>query len=585
MTMAKRIFALMLALCLMLPMMAAMAEGTGVIAGAFKQGMYASEGNDTVYFTVANGGKTGLYSVPSVGGEMELLEIQDNITSLVAVGDKVYYLRSVAGSWQLVSRTATEVNVMHVFASGSLVEKLGYYDGKIYVISNDWLYSYDSITGAEALVAEQLLSDYFILGGRIYYVSSSDQRTYQRIDTENEKTISATAGCLYSMALDGTDSKLVLEVGVSDLRGYGEYLYFHNFSDNYFVASSTDKWLEGRLYRYNIITEMNDQALSGYDWDFYPTANGLLLYTQQSIDIRNVTEDSSINLMKPEQYTSVAAEGDFAYVYEHTSQTITRVPTNGEISVALGSVLPGAVTMTVEETGETGETDPAATVAPEATKKPDAAATKKPTATATKKPTTTTSGYIFPESNVRKLTTADLKKVDATLWAYGRNEIWARHGYEFNKKIYADYFNSKSWYKPGGYDKSDVSSIEWYNMEFIKKYEDMYADEIAALKAGTTGKPSATKEPVVTPSDSTYIFPNSDIEKLTKEDILSIDRSLWAYARNEIWARHGYEFQNAKYAKYFANKTWYKAGGYSGSDVSDIEWYNMDLIKQMEKEY
>lgn len=580
MTMARRILALALTLCLMLPLcMAAGAEGTGVVAGAFKQGAYASEGDSTVYFTVANAGKTSLYSVPSVGGSIELLETQDDIADLVAVGDRVYYLRSVSGSWQLVCRTATELSVLHVFTSGALVNSLGYYDGTLYVVSNDWLYSFDA-AGTETLVAEQLLSEYYILGGRIYYVSTSDQRTYQRVDSES-KTISATAGCLYSIALDGTDSQQVLEVGVADLRGYGEYLYFHNYSDNYFVASTTDKWLEGRLYRYNIITETNEKAHEDYDWDFYPTGNGLLLYTQGSIDMRNVTENSSVNLMQPEQYTSVAVDGEFALVYEHTTQTMTRVPTNGEISVILGSVLPGTITSEVTEISETGEEETAA----DATTAPTASTTKAPTTTTvTKKPTsTTTSGYIFPESSTRKLTKADLKSVDPTLWAYGRNEIWARHGYEFNKKIYADYFESKSWYKAGGYSSSDLNSIEWYNMEFIKKYEDMYADEIAALKAGATKAPaaSATKAP----SDSSYIFPNSSTEKLTKEDILSIDRSLWGYARNEIYARHGYEFKTAKYAKYFGNKTWYKAGGFSTGDLNDIEWYNMDLIKKMEKEY
>ncbi|MBQ3222216.1 MAG: YARHG domain-containing protein [Clostridia bacterium] len=572
MTMTRRFLALVLALCLMLPLCSAAFADTvaPLIAGVFKDGAYASEGEGTVYFTVAGAEAASLYSVPSAGGEIALIETQDDIQDVIAVGESVYYLRSVSGVWQLVCLNGAGLSVLNVFAPGAEVSGLGYYDGKLYVIANSWLYSFDTALGAQTLVSDQEMSDYTILGGRIYFISGVTERTYKRTTSDGAE-LSVSAGCLYSMALDGTDVQIELETGVTDVRGYSEHLYCHNMSDNYPVANSAtgEKWLDGRLYRYSIVTETFEKANENYDWDFYPTGNGLLLYTMGSIDLKNVTEGMSINLMTPEQYTSVTVDGEFAFVYEHTAQKLTRVPTNGEIPVVLGTGLPASADVGLYDLTENGEqTTPSATVKPTATKKPTTTTTK-PSA----------SGYIFPESNVRKLTTADLKKVDPTLWAFGRNEIWARHGYEFNKKVYADYFESKSWYKAGGYKKSDVSSIEWYNMEFIQKYEDMYAEEIAQLKAGKKPGSSTSSKP----TDSTYIFPNSSTQKLTKEQILSIDRSLWGYARNEIYARHGYEFNNAKYAKYFGNKTWYKAGGFSTKDLNDTEWYNMNLIKEMEK--
>ena len=48
----------------------------------------------------------------------------------------------------------------------------------------------------------------------------------------------------------------------------------------------------------------------------------------------------------------------------------------------------------------------------------------------------TTSDYIFPNSSTKKLTKAEIRKVDKSLWAYGRNEIYARHGYSFTKASY-----------------------------------------------------------------------------------------------------------------------------------------------------
>jgi len=578
MTMTRRFLALMLSLCLMLPLCLAASADTvaPLTASVFKKGAYAGEGEENVYFTVAGSGAGSLYSVPAAGGDIALLDTQEEIKDVIAVGSSVYYLRSVSGVWQLVCLKGAELSVVTVFAPGAAVSGLGYYDGKLYVIANSWLYSFDAVTGAETLVSDQELSDYAILGGRIYFISGVTERTYKRTTADGEE-LSVSAGCLYSMTLDGADILMELETGVTDVRGFGEHLYCHNMSDNYPVQSGTgEKWLDGRLYRYSIVTETFEKAHENYDWDFYPTSNGLLLYTLESIDLKNVTEGTLINLLKPEQYTSVTVDGEFALVYQHTEQSITRVPTNGETPVVLGKVLPTGGAMLTDLTDD-GEPEAEATAAPTATKKP----------TTNSNTSGTTSGYIFPESSTRKLTTADLKKVDPTLWAFGRNEIWARHGYEFNKKVYADYFESKSWYTPGGYSSSKVSSIEWYNMEFIQKYEDIYKDEIAALKAGATKKPSSDKTESSTkqPTDSSYIFPNSSTVKLTKEDVMSIDRELWGYARNEIYARHGYEFNNAKYAKYFSNKTWYKAGGFSTKDLNDIEWYNMNLIKDLEKKY
>ena len=85
--------------------------------------------------------------------------------------------------------------------------------------------------------------------------------------------------------------------------------------------------------------------------------------------------------------------------------------------------------------------------------------------------------------------------------------------------------------------------------------------------------------------DSTYIFRHSNTKKLTRAQILDISKSNWRRARNEIYARHGYVFKDADLKKYFGGKTWYKAGGFSTGKLNKTEWYNMELILAMEKEY
>lgn len=84
-------------------------------------------------------------------------------------------------------------------------------------------------------------------------------------------------------------------------------------------------------------------------------------------------------------------------------------------------------------------------------------------------------------------------------------------------------------------------------------------------------------------TDSSYIFPNSSKKKLTEDEILSVNKSLWPYARNEIYARHGYKFTKKEFKNYFESKSWYKAGGFDTKDLSEIEWYNMELIRWMEE--
>ncbi|OUN30521.1 sigma-70 family RNA polymerase sigma factor [Massilimicrobiota sp. An80] len=86
-----------------------------------------------------------------------------------------------------------------------------------------------------------------------------------------------------------------------------------------------------------------------------------------------------------------------------------------------------------------------------------------------------------------------------------------------------------------------------------------------------------------------YIFPNSDKEYLTSEDIESISESMLPFARNEIFARHGRKFADEKYANYFESKNWYKGTiepeefdkSYM-QNLNEYEKYNINFIQQTE---
>jgi len=80
--------------------------------------------------------------------------------------------------------------------------------------------------------------------------------------------------------------------------------------------------------------------------------------------------------------------------------------------------------------------------------------------------------YIVPDSDTRRLTKSELEGFSSNTLALIRNEIYARHGYVFQKQKYRDYFGSKLWYYPDpDFDGSGLNSIETYNVELIKSME------------------------------------------------------------------------------------------------------------------
>ncbi len=79
---------------------------------------------------------------------------------------------------------------------------------------------------------------------------------------------------------------------------------------------------------------------------------------------------------------------------------------------------------------------------------------------------------IWPETSQRYLHYSDIANLNPYELKIMRNEIFARHGYIFNTKEMAQYFNQQSWYKPISRNvTSKLNSIEKSNIEFIKSYE------------------------------------------------------------------------------------------------------------------
>lgn len=84
-------------------------------------------------------------------------------------------------------------------------------------------------------------------------------------------------------------------------------------------------------------------------------------------------------------------------------------------------------------------------------------------------------GYLWPTDEYY-LTYGDLEGMDQDTVEAVRNEIYARHGYAFEKKRWRNYFGSKSWYYRDNsctqeVAKSRMNSVEKANLETIVDYE------------------------------------------------------------------------------------------------------------------
>ena len=537
-----------------------------------EHGAFAALMGDSVYASLSTGEEYALFSVPAAGGDLTKLDSAPSMSDLVEVNGSLYYLRTVGAARQIAKIDASgAISTLCEFENDVQVDHLSFYDDVLYCLAGGRLYIVDPENGDSTELCDILIDDYVIASDVIFYIASADQRTYERTVAGQDELITQSSGTLGSMSILGTNPEMLLDKGVTDLRAYANFLYFHNLEDNYVMGSTDEMWLEGKLYRYNIETAQTASLNLDYDWDFYPTDAGLVVYTSQDISLYPLTGGEGEKLMTPGLRTEVTAFGDNAYVYEYEEGRLTRLALDGSGETVLvddSDVLPDVTGATgtdatlLDDDADTEDGDDAEPVGDQ---------------TYDEESGTVVGGsadsYIFPNSSTKKLTREQVLAIDKSLWGYARNEIYARHGYAYKNSKYKTYFEGKSWYKPGGFSSGALNSVEWYNMELIKDLER----EHGLISASSGSSKSSAK-------NNYYILKEASSKRLTKSYLRRKlgSKSKYALARNEILARHGYVFKTAKYKKYFNNQKWYKPGGYSSGNLSRTEWHNIELLKELE---
>lgn len=583
---------------------------SGAMAVGAQPADFLAETQTGVYFKLDN-------TLIRVDSDVAAKVAAGSIVSVATVGDIAYCLQYGDDyALDLVQYApGRDAAVLYQFQASDRVSNLTVQGDELYVLLNDLLHVIYPSNGLCIKLANTAMAEYVWLDGMVYFIAREETVTHQMDSLLGGSVVKKDGGVLYSLDLNTGAMLKLMGSGVEDLRTGNGKLYFHDLSDAYVMGTADDEWLEGRVYSFDPAAVQKQREVEGYDWGFYPLNEGLALYTAEGISI--VKEDGTVEvILKPQGAVNATAAAGVLYVFDQTASVLFAY--DGQLRIvaqdSLGSLLTGMgrtvqavelaeapeatgkpVEFAVDEPAQvtenpSSEPSEAPSAAPVVTEEPTEAPTAEPTAKPTEKPTekptakptaeptkkpdngALDNSYIFPDSDKRKLTKKEIQAVDKSLWAYGRNEIYARHGYDFSNTKYQEYFESKSWYWAGGFSTSDLNSIEWYNMQLLKEME--------GLTGGSSSSGSSS-----TGTSSGYIFANSSTKKLTRKQILAIDKDMWPYARNEIYARHGYSFSTAKFRNYFKKKSWYKEGGFSTGDLNSIEWYNMDLIKKMEKEF
>lgn len=80
-------------------------------------------------------------------------------------------------------------------------------------------------------------------------------------------------------------------------------------------------------------------------------------------------------------------------------------------------------------------------------------------------------GYVFPDADSEYISKSSVKELSDSELQYAVNEIYARHGLKFTKKINKERFEKKVWYNGTVDDQDSIS---------LNKYEKKNVDTMAA---------------------------------------------------------------------------------------------------------
>ncbi len=545
--MQKKFIIALIAVCMLMIVLLGAAIGADEIA---HRNHGAVRTNEYVYLTMPGAAGDMLLRVPLNGEPAAVLTRAGEIGDLIPYGGGLICLATTNGASAIMRIDGANASALYPFGADR-ADNLAVYQNQLLVLMDHRLYTIDPATNVCMKLSGIQMDQYILEGDCAYYIAAADKIRYGAEGTDIETEV----GCIYRLNLLTGENTLLLKSGAEDLHILNGDLYFHNMADAYADGGA----LRGRIYSFAIerqtltqVTDAPDQYLCVIEAGTAALQDGkLMLYGA----------GDPVELYAPAQNAVIRTDGEYIYIWEPDSLTLTEIGGSGTARIiseganlaqspdisalatpeptpdpaidpdaapTLGSIeqmngesadasfkaatpkptsggtnpwIGGATTARPTSKPTSGATaKPTSRPASGPTAKPTAKPTVKPTAKPTSKPTD--NSYIFPNSRTRRLTEADILAVDRSLWDLGRNEIYARHGYVFSKSRYKNYFSKKAWYKPGGFSRAQLNSIEWYNMDLILEMEARYPNgkpDSGDQGGGSGGSIGPTPEPEYEP--------------------------------------------------------------------------------------
>ena len=173
----------------------------------------------------------------------------------------------------------------------------------------------------------------------------------------------------------------------------------------------------------------------------------------------------------------------------------------------------------------------------------------------------------------------DLKDTIMMYYAmyYGTNNVAAEVDHEDNDSV-------TIWlYDP--YATTTSSTLGFY--EYNKKtgvWTDSVTGELVDFDAAAEAHNEWVEGHSSYPEEN-YILPNSSDVELTEADLRYLSAKELTYARNEIYARHGYIFKSSELNEYFGSMSWYVPNPNFDGTLHGIEQSNANFIKDYQEQF
>ena len=163
----------------------------------------------------------------------------------------------------------------------------------------------------------------------------------------------------------------------------------------------------------------------------------------------------------------------------------------------------------------------------------------------------------------RTLTARKLGVHSGAEWRVLRAEVEAIHGKRFSEPWLQQYFDERYWYKPvDNYDAKRLSALEQKNLQTIA----------AAQKK--------SRKLALAPGDMELF----EGKLISAQMLHGLSLNELRLLRNEIYARHGRQFQAEWLQQYFWQQPWYQAdGNFKDEQLSGADKQNVETIVAYEQ--